>query len=121
MPSEAYREHVYIDTLAMHVPLRVEKVGLGLLFQDDRRGISSTRVISGNFAYRILLSQGILSFGLAAGVSVFRNKWEALVAASKFESYPEYGRATEGRIGIQDHGHEIRYKNIKARPLAGGE
>lgn len=48
-------------------------------------------------------------------------EWEALVAASKFEPYPEYGRATEGRIGIQDHGHEIRYRNIKVRPLGGGE
>jgi len=47
-------------------------------------------------------------------------EWEALVAESKFAPYPEYGRATEGRIGIQDHGHEIRYKNIKVRPLGGG-
>jgi len=47
-------------------------------------------------------------------------EWEALVAASKFVDYPEYGRATEGRIGIQDHGHEIRYKNIKLRPLGDG-
>ena len=68
------------STLAMHAPLRNEKVGLGLLFQDDRRGISSTRVISGSFAYRILLSKGTLSFGLGAGVNVIRNKWEALVA-----------------------------------------
>jgi hypothetical protein len=46
-------------------------------------------------------------------------EWEALVAASKFAPFPEYGRATEGRIGIQDHGHEIRYRNIKIRPLEG--
>lgn len=44
--------------------------------------------------------------------------WEALVAASKFSEYEEYGRPTVGRIGIQDHGHEIRYRNIKIRPLS---
>ena len=47
-------------------------------------------------------------------------EWTELVGASKFAPYPQYGAATEGRIGIQDHGHEIRYKNIKIRPLLGG-
>lgn len=44
------------------------------------------------------------------------DEWESLVAASKFD--PEiYARAPRGHIGIQDHGHEIRYRNIKIRPL----
>jgi len=47
-------------------------------------------------------------------------EWNELVAASKFAPYPQYGAATSGRIGIQDHGHEIRYKNIKVRPLVDG-
>ncbi len=47
-------------------------------------------------------------------------EWQALVASSKFAPHPEYARSTEGRIGIQDHGHEIRYRNIKIRPLVGG-
>ncbi|MEJ2206075.1 MAG: DUF1080 domain-containing protein [Gemmatimonadota bacterium] len=46
-------------------------------------------------------------------------EWEELVAASKFADAPHYGRATSGRIGIQDHGHEIRYRNIKIRPTGG--
>ena len=47
----------------------------------------------------------------------FSPEWEALVAKSKFAPYPNYGRALEGRIAIQDHGHEIRYRNIKIRPF----
>ena len=46
-------------------------------------------------------------------------EWQALVDGSKFAPHPEYAAAREGRIGIQDHGHEIRYKNIKIRPLNG--
>lgn len=42
-------------------------------------------------------------------------EWEELVAASKFG--PRYGRATSGHIGIQDHGHEVRYRNLKIRPI----
>jgi hypothetical protein len=48
---------------------------------------------------------------------LFSPEWEALVAASKFAPYPEYGRAMTGRIGLQDHGHESRYRNIKIRPF----
>jgi len=47
------------------------------------------------------------------------SEWEDLVAKSKF---PEvYGRASSGHIGIQDHGHEIRYRNFKLRPIAPSE
>lgn len=44
-------------------------------------------------------------------------EWEALVAASKFAPYEPYGRAPSGRIALQDHGHELRYRNIKIRPI----
>ena len=46
---------------------------------------------------------------------LFSPEWEAQVAGSKFAPFPGYGRAASGRIGIQDHGHELRYRNIKIR------
>ena len=70
-------------SLAVHAPLRNEKVGLGLLVMNDRRGISGYSVIMGNFAYRILMNDGILSFGLGSGLSIFRNNWEELVAVDQ--------------------------------------
>lgn len=48
-------------------------------------------------------------------------EWKALVAASKFGEYEEYGRPSAGSIGIQDHGHDIRYRNIKLRRLTSDE
>jgi hypothetical protein len=44
-------------------------------------------------------------------------EWEALVANSQFAPYLSYGRAPAGRIGIQHHGQELRYRNIKIRPI----
>ena len=44
-------------------------------------------------------------------------EWEELVRGSKFADYPGYGRATRGHIGLQDHGHTLRYRNIKIRPI----
>lgn len=46
----------------------------------------------------------------------YSEEWEELVAGSKFDP-SIYARAPRGHIGIQDHGHEIRYRNIKVRPL----
>jgi type IX secretion system PorP/SprF family membrane protein len=67
-------------TLAMHAPLRKEKVGLGLLALNDRTGITSSTAISGNFAYRILMDEGVLAFGLGAGINTYRNNWDELIA-----------------------------------------
>ena len=44
-------------------------------------------------------------------------KWDSLVAKSKFANYPDFGRALEGHIGLQDHGHLIKFRNIKIKPL----
>ncbi|HEX5831448.1 MAG TPA: DUF1080 domain-containing protein, partial [Gemmatimonadaceae bacterium] len=43
--------------------------------------------------------------------------WKARVAASKFAAWPHYGLATEGHIGLQDHGDWAAFRNIKLRVL----
>jgi cytochrome c len=43
--------------------------------------------------------------------------WPALIAASKFKVYPDFGKARKGRIALQDHGDLVWYKNIKIRLL----
>ena len=44
-------------------------------------------------------------------------EWEQLVAASKFAPHHRYGRAMSGPIGLQDHGRNVWYRNIKILPL----
>lgn len=44
-------------------------------------------------------------------------EWEALVAKSKFASYSDYGKIRDGHLGLQDHGHLVRFRNIKVRRL----
>ena len=44
-------------------------------------------------------------------------EWKQLVEKSKFADYPAYGMAEKGHIGIQDHGHQLWYRNIKVRQL----
>jgi hypothetical protein len=41
--------------------------------------------------------------------------WAERVAGSKFAKWPEFGKAAEGRIGLQDHGDRVAYRSVKIR------
>ena len=45
--------------------------------------------------------------------------WDALVASSKFKSFPGFteGISKEGYIGLQDHGYPVWFRNIKIHEL----
>ncbi len=43
--------------------------------------------------------------------------WLARVAASKFKSMPNYGKASEGYIALQDHGDKVEFRNIRIKVL----
>lgn len=43
--------------------------------------------------------------------------WKARVAKSKFSTMPLYGTASEGHIGLQDHGDRVEFRNIRIRVL----
>lgn len=43
--------------------------------------------------------------------------WTAKVAASKFRDWPNYGKAPRGHIGVQVHGNQVWYRNLRIRVL----
>jgi len=74
-------------SLAMHAPMRNEKIGLGFLAVNDKVGISSSSIITGNFAFRIRTGSGVLSFGLAGGFTIAKNNWNNLVAVHQDDEF----------------------------------
>jgi hypothetical protein len=44
-------------------------------------------------------------------------EWAAIVATTKFNSWPAYGKAMRGHIGLQEHGGRIEFRNIRIREL----
>ena len=43
--------------------------------------------------------------------------WEDLVSNSKFASWEAFAKADTGLIALQDHGHQVSFKNIKIKKL----
>ncbi len=45
------------------------------------------------------------------------SEWDAMVAKSKFASWQGFGKYPTGKIGLQDHGDKVSYRNIKIKEL----
>ena len=45
------------------------------------------------------------------------DKWDEMVANSKFKEWPGFGKFQEGHLCLQDHPGVISFKNIKVRIL----
>jgi hypothetical protein len=46
--------------------------------------------------------------------------WKRRISKSKFAQMSGFGAAAKGHICLQDHGDEVAFRNIKIRPIAGG-
>ncbi len=69
----------------------------------------------------VILNKGKLDFYLN-GVHVINTRmwddnWKKMVAGSKFKSMTGFGTFKKGRIALQEHGHEVWFRNIKIRKL----
>jgi type IX secretion system PorP/SprF family membrane protein len=67
--------------LSVHTPVFNDRVGLGLLVENNSIGIFKETSFLGNYAYRMELQEGKLALGLGFGVNIFNTAWNELVAA----------------------------------------
>ena len=64
-------------------------------------------LVIGNHVEHWLNGRKIVSYELGSV------DWLQRVANSKFKAWPDYGKATEGYIGLQEHGSRVAFRNIK--------
>ncbi len=48
---------------------------------------------------------------------LWTDEWFKLAREGKWKDYPGYGLARKGYIGLQDHGSNVRFRNIKIKDL----
>lgn len=48
---------------------------------------------------------------------MWSDDWKQRVDNSKFKKWPEYAKAGEGHIGLQEHGNPVFFRNIKIKVL----
>lgn len=70
---------------------------------------------------RLVINNGHLQHWLngylVVETQMFDAQWQALVAASKFGEWPEFGKTPGGHIVLQDHGDKVWFRDIKLRQL----
>lgn len=66
-------------TFAIDAPLFDKKIGLGFIIVNDKVGVTKETQFITNYAYKINIRDGILSFGLGAGVAITNTAFSDLV------------------------------------------
>lgn len=68
-------------------------------------------VVKGDYVEHWLNGKRLLAYELGSP------EWSLKVEGSKFRDWPSYGKAARGRIGLQDHGDRVAFRNIRIREL----
>lgn len=71
------------NNFSLHTPLRNDKIGVGFLIENSSFGINRETSLSGDYAYRMEVQNGILALGLGFGVTMKYVAWNELNAADE--------------------------------------
>jgi type IX secretion system PorP/SprF family membrane protein len=74
-------------TLAMDAPFSDDRMGLGLIIASDKIGVTKETQFNTNYAYRLNLKKGTLTFGLGAGIYITNTAWSDLVVLDPGDEY----------------------------------
>jgi hypothetical protein len=69
----------------------------------------------------IVADKGKLDFYMngqhTLSTTMWNNTWKEMIAISKFKDMKDFGTFKKGKIGLQDHGADVWFRNIKIKRL----
>jgi type IX secretion system PorP/SprF family membrane protein len=71
--------------LSIHAPVHNDRIGWGLLVENNSVGIFKETSFIGNYAYRMELRNGKLALGLGFGATLYNVAWNELNATDAFD------------------------------------
>jgi type IX secretion system PorP/SprF family membrane protein len=74
-------------TFSMDAPLKNERIGLGLLIVSDKIGVTKEKHLITNYAYRVDIGDGVLAFGLGAGIVITNTEWSKLEVVDEGDDF----------------------------------
>lgn len=69
------------QVISAHTPLKNQSIALGVLFNNEKIGVSNSTGLSGNVAYRIQMGEAKLAFGISAGMRMLSANYTSLTTA----------------------------------------
>lgn len=84
--------HQY-QTLSAHTPLQNTSIGLGLLLMHEQIGIDNNYSLYLNYAHRISLRIGKISFGLKGGLELTNLDYGEIITSPRFGQDPVFNTA----------------------------
>jgi len=72
-------------------------------------------------AVEIIANKGKLDFYMngvhTLSTTMWNDTWKKMIGISKFKSMEGFGTYQKGRIGLQDHGNDVWFRNIRIKRL----
>ncbi len=73
---------------------------------------NAVEVIANNGSLEVHMNERLLY-----KTTMWDDNWKSMIAETKFTAWPDFGTYTKGKIVLQDHGHEVQYRNVKIKRL----
>ncbi len=78
------------NALFAHMPLKNNKMGVGLEITNDNIGAKTRNFINVDYAYKIKAGKGKLAFGLRGGIIAFNYDWSKVEYKNQNDGYLQY-------------------------------
>ena len=78
------------NALFAHMPLKNNKMGIGLEVTNDNIGPKSKNYINADYAYKIKAGKGKLAFGIRAGIITYNYDWSKVEYKNDHDGYLQY-------------------------------